>query len=192
MGTAESEYLPRLGSLTPEQRVTFRVGQITRLTVKMERHVRDVLDILRGVTPTNSHSGPESFGALVAEVKALLRTANPTFIEPALIALDSARDTYHARSRFVHDYLWSVSESTWQRRSTENSYEPKHRTELDERAIILAVLDVAQCGYRMWGLAQLAVDIGIATPDAFWISMLDCRIKLLDDGTLQTTVPGHG
>lgn len=192
MSTAESEYLPRLDSLTPEQRVTFRIGQITRLTVTMERHIREAFDSLHGATPATSRTGPEGFGALVSDVKRLLRAANPTFLEPALIALDSARDAYSARSRFVHDYLWPISETTWQRRSTENPYEPKHRTELNEHAMILAVLDVAQCTYRMWGLAQLTVDVRAAIPDAFWISMLDCRIELLDDGTLQTTVPASG
>lgn len=202
MNALRDDLFPELGSLSADQRVTFRVGQIMRLTVRMEDEARAAHAVLRGIDhPESGKSGPDGFGAMIAEVRRLLVEAAPPFLSQALASLDFAVTQYNERSSFAHDKVWEIGDDSWQRRSLESAYRPRHVSPVSEDSMESAVLAAAQASLQMSGLSHLAraivmerrgaLRMGFDDPSvAFYIRMLDCRLERLADGAIEATIPG--
>lgn len=154
-GTIAAEYLPDLNSLSVDHRATFRVGQIVRLTVVMERTLRDVHARLQAVRPDELRNGPDAFGALAKETETYLRMAGFPSAGLAHSALLDIRRIYGERNRFAHDHLLVTDLGQWDRLSLDNTLPPKHVKQVDEAALRDAVLDVVRAQWRLHALENL-------------------------------------
>lgn len=193
-GTIAAEYLPDLRSLTIDHRATFRIGQMVRLSVVMERTARVVHARLQNAAPDNLHHGPQSFSGLVGEIRKQLRDARFPHADAADRALGQVERTYRERNRFAHDDLIQVDLERWSRLSLENIAPPKHQRELDEASLRDAVLEVVIAQWRLHAL-DILVDRWIAnepatgeTPeDDGWFAVLLGQFELTAGGGARIT-----
>lgn len=154
-GTLAEKYLPDLPHLSADQRATFRIGLMTRLTVAMERTARDVHGMLQGRDdPAELENGSRQFAKLLEEIKASLRPADEDFAPAARQALDEVYAVYTERNRYVHDLLHETDLGQWSRVSLE-FHTPVHRKAVDEEAMVAAVLSIVRANWRLNALASL-------------------------------------
>jgi hypothetical protein len=195
-GTIAAEYLPDLSSLSIDHRATFRVGQIMRLTVVMERTLRDVHARLQAVPPNQLRNGPDGFGALCSETQSYLRLSGFPNAGAADAALEDIRTTYRERNRFAHDHLLPSDRGQWDRLSLENTLPLKHVKQVDEEALRDAVLDVIRAQWRLHALDNLvahwqgASGEPLAEPDVHhdgWAAILQGEFQLTSGGGARIT-----
>lgn len=199
-GTLAAEYLPDLSSLTPDQRATFRVGQVVRLCVVMERTARGVHARLQRVAPEELRNGPDGFGALVAEIKRQLEQTDFPQTDSAKSALDSVYSTYKERNRYAHDLLMQSDFEKWERMSLDNTMPVRHRKSVDPDILREAVLDVVAAQWLLYALDAVVGEWlngaleseSPASREAIldgWKHILDGRFELTEGGGVSTTPP---
>lgn len=196
-GTIAAEYLPDLSSLSVDHRATFRVGQIVRFTVVMERTLRDVHARLQAVPPNQLRSGPDGFQSLCSETRRYLRESGFLHADAADAALEDIRTIYRERNRFAHDHLLPTDRGQWQRLSLENTLPLKHVKQVDEQALRDAVLDVIRAQWRLHALDDLvahwqsAKGAPLAEPDLHhhdgWAAILRGKFELTPGGGARIT-----
>ena len=157
-GTIAAEYLPDLSSLTADHRATFRIGQVVRLTVVMERTLRDIHARLQAVQSDKLRDGPESFGSLCSETARYIEASGFEGSGAAGVALEEIRIIYRERNRFAHDYLLPTDVDRWDRMSLENTIPPKHVKQIDEESLRDAVLDIVRAQWRLHALDILIAE----------------------------------
>lgn len=200
-GTLAESYLPDIGQLSPDQRATFRVGLMTRLTVAMERTARDVHGLLQGCDdPGKLKNGPRNFKALLDDIAARLRPADEDFAAAARQALDEIYAVYAERNRYVHDLLHETELGQWSRESLEFRT-PLHRKAVDEEALVEAVLSIVRANWRLKALASLVSRphqdrevlsiTGDPTDPHGWKPILENRFVLTPGGGASTTPDAH-
>lgn len=110
---------PELAQLTPDDQVTFRVGQVVRETVRLEHDLRGLharLQLLDTPDPDSVEEGHPHFRLLVADTEIRLRNASGfPYLQEGLAVLALARAVYDERNRFVHDSLVPAGGPTWLR-----------------------------------------------------------------------------
>ncbi|MDU0326316.1 hypothetical protein RWH43_06040 [Microbacterium sp. KSW2-21] len=196
-GTLASTYLPDLQDLSADQRATFRIGLMARLTVAMERTARDVHGWLQGRDdPAELEDGARQFAMLLKQIKANLRPADEDFAMAAKEALDQVYAAYEERNRYVHDLLHETDLGQWSRESLE-FHTPLHSTAVDEEALVDAVLAIVRANWRLIALASLVSrthqdrdDPGITGSPADphgWRAILENRFVLTPGGGASTT-----
>lgn len=193
-GTIAAEYLPDLTSLTMDHRATFRIGQVVRLSVVMERTARDVHARLQNATTDNRKDGPQRFPSLVSEIREQLRDGRFPYAKTADRALEQVERTYRERNRFAHDHLIQVDLELWSRMSLENIAPPKHQKDLDEASLRDAVLDVVVAQWRLHALDILVgrwianePETREAAEDDGWFAILDGQFVLTTGGGARIT-----
>lgn len=195
-GTIAAEYLPDLSSISVDHRATFRVGQIVRLTVVMERTLRDVHARLQGVPPNQLRNGPDGFQSLCSETKRLVRESGFPHAKAADVALEDIRTIYGERNRFAHDHLLPPDRGQWDRLSLENTLPLKHVKRVDEQALRDAVLDVIRAQWRLHALDNLvalwqsATGARLAAPEDYddgWAAILRGEFELTSGGGARIT-----
>lgn len=191
-GTLAAEYLPDLRGLAADQRATFRIGQIVRLSVAMERTAREVHARLQRVPPSDLQPGHHLFAPLLVETRKALEASDFALAPDALLLLDDVSDIYRQRNRFVHDQLAQTALGRWERKSLESLLQPRHDVAVDEAALREAVLDLVRAQWRLQALDVLVAgwikaDIGAQSCEEAliqdkWISVLRGRFELSHGG----------
>lgn len=153
-GTIAAEYLPDISTLSMDQRATFRIGQIVRLTVVMEQTAREAHVRLQDGGSRSATAGPWQFEKLVRQMQALLSQSGLSFALTAQRALDDVYEVYRERNRFVHDVVEETELGRWTRESIDRR-PPAHRREIDEDALKEAVLEIIRAQWRLHGLNWL-------------------------------------
>lgn len=154
-GTIAAEYLPDLSPLTRDQRATFRVGQIVRLSVVMESTAHDIHALLQDGWPDDVRPGPQSFSALKSEIRDMLRRRKFPLLDDAGQALEEVYDVYRERNRYAHDALIERDRDVWRRVSIEHAEQRKYEKDVDKQQLTAAVLDVITAQWRLHALHTL-------------------------------------
>lgn len=200
LGTLAAEYFPDLSSLTPDQQATFRVGQIVRLCVVMERTARDVHARLQRVAREDLRDGPDGFGALIAEIKRQLEQAGFPQADSATSALSTVYSTYSERNRYAHDLLVQSDFERWERMSLDNVMPLRHQKTVDADALREAVLDVVSAQWLLFALDAIVGEWlnGVlghepsTSRDSIlegWKQILDGHYELTEGGGVSITPP---
>lgn len=195
-GTLAAEYLPDLGSLSTDQRATFRIGQIVRFSVIMEQTTRDVHAFLHKPHLTKNKRGPRPFAQLVEATQTLIATSGLPFAQTAHRALDDVYSVYAERNRFVHDLVQETELGVWSRERVDREPSAQSR-QIDERSLEDAVLDIVRAQWRLHGLAWLVSfapssdTVSPSSDDAIqargWTHILAGRFQLTEGGGVRTS-----